>query len=99
MNEISSLFPAGPPIAEAEQIGRRPFIDGLEQRMLRAEKVKLLEPRLVGKTSAAKAVVDRFRLAGRLAAEVDLAATTDCPPAPWRASLHPRWRPLRLRSG
>lgn len=55
MSGISDWFPAGPPIGEEQQVGRLPFIEGLEQRMLDADKVKLLENRRTGTCSSAAA--------------------------------------------
>ncbi len=72
MNGIAELFPAGPPLDEEQQVGRRPFIDGLDDRMGRGEKTKLLATRRTGKSSAARAVVRRFKERGEPAASVDL---------------------------
>jgi hypothetical protein len=58
------------------QVGRRPVIDGLEARMRDGEKLKLLEPRRVGKSSVAGAVMERLRGALLPAAAVDLAGLT-----------------------
>jgi hypothetical protein len=73
MTGINRWFPAGPPIAEEQQVRRRPFIDSLESRLIEAQKVKLFEQRRSGKSSAARAVVDRFAARDRPAAAVDLA--------------------------
>ena len=77
MSLTNKWFPAGPPIDEEQQIGRRPFIDALEQRMEDAEKRKLFEPRRSGKSSAARAVITRFGQRSRPAASVDLARVRD----------------------
>ena len=77
MNGISEWFPAGPPIREEQQIGRGPFIDSLEDRMLGAEKVKLLEGRRSGKSSVGQAVVRRFHAGDRPAAQIDLSRVAD----------------------
>ena len=77
MNGISEWFPAGPPIREEQQIGRIPFIDSLEERMLGAEKVKLLEGRRSGKSSVGQAVVRRFHAGDRPAAQIDLSRTAN----------------------
>jgi len=77
MNGISEWFPAGPPIREEQQVGRGPFIDSLEDRMLGAEKVKLLEGRRSGKSSVGQAVVRRFHAGDRPAAQVDLSRVAD----------------------
>ena len=74
MSRLNELFPAGPLLDEEVQIGRRPAIDGLEARVRDGEKVKLLEPRRVGKSSVAGAVTERLRRAQLPAATVDLAA-------------------------
>lgn len=73
MSRLTEIFPAGPPISEQLQIGRLPAIEGLEARMHDREKVKLLEPRRVGKSSVADAVVDRLRAASVPTASIDLA--------------------------
>ena len=65
-------------------IGRRPFLDGLEQRMEDAEKLKLFEGRRSGKTSATRAVVTRFAQRGRPAAAIDLARVADAKQAALR---------------
>lgn len=77
MDGISTWFPAGPPIREEQQVGRLPFIEGLEQRMLDADKVKLLEGRRTGKSSVGQAVIARFRAADRPGGRVDLAPHPD----------------------
>lgn len=73
MGDITQLFPVGPPLDERAQIGRRPFIDGLDDRASRGEKLKLFATRRTGKTSVARAVVLRFRAREHPAAIVDLA--------------------------
>jgi hypothetical protein len=73
MSRLNELFPAGPPLSEELQIGRLGSIEALEQRVREGEKVKLLEPRRTGKSSAAGAVTDRLRTAGVPAADIDLA--------------------------
>lgn len=77
MDGISDWFPAGPPIQEEQQVGRLPFIEGLEQRMLDADKVKLLENRRTGKSSVGQAVIARFRAADRPGGRVDLSPQPD----------------------
>ncbi|MGH2846503.1 MAG: hypothetical protein ACRDL0_10905, partial [Thermoleophilaceae bacterium] len=77
MSSISDWFPAGPPIREEQQVGRLPFIEGLEQRMLGADKVKLPENRRTGKSSVGQAVVARFRAADRPGGRVDLSPQPD----------------------
>ena len=54
-------------------MGRAATIDALEQRVRDGEKIKLLEPRRTGKSSAAGAVTDRLRKSQLPAADVDLA--------------------------
>ena len=76
MSRLNELFPAGPPIDEEAQVGRRAVLDGLEARMREGEKLKLLEPRRVGKSSVAGAVMERLRAAELPAATVDLASIT-----------------------
>jgi hypothetical protein len=58
-------------------VGRLPFIEGLEQRMLDADKVKLLENRRTGKSSVGQAVIARFRAADRPGGRVDLSPQPD----------------------
>src|SRR4051812_26867222 len=74
---LNKWFPAGPPIDEEQQIGRRPFIDGLEARLEDAEKRKLLEARGSEKTSVARAVLLRFAQRSRPSAAIDLARVRD----------------------
>ena len=73
MSRLNELFPAGPPLSEELQIGRGASIDALEERARDGEKLKLLEPRRTGKSSAAGAVTDRLRADGIPAADADLA--------------------------
>jgi hypothetical protein len=72
VTRLNELFPAGPRLSEAIQIGRRPTIDTLEERVGDGEKVKLLEPRNTGKSSVAEAVMQRLRRSHRPAATADL---------------------------
>ena len=113
MSRLNELFPAGPLLDEEMQIGRGPAIDGLEVRIRDGEKVKLLEPRRVGKSSVAGAVMERLRRAQLPAATVDLAALSGPSGAAevLRAQLSPGlaalakvnqatgWLAERLRSG
>ncbi len=65
---INDVFPAGPPIPEAQQVGRGRAISGLEQRLRAREVLLLMEGRRTGKTSAAVAALDRIgRERGRIA--------------------------------
>ncbi|MTD47322.1 hypothetical protein GKE82_24255 [Conexibacter sp. W3-3-2] len=73
MSDIATLFPVGVPLDEQDQVGRPSFLDDLDARMTRGEKHKLFATRRTGKTSAARAIVLRFRARGRPGAIVDLA--------------------------
>ncbi|MHB8695420.1 MAG: P-loop NTPase family protein [Solirubrobacteraceae bacterium] len=66
MNVISvaELFKAGPPLTEAEQIGRQLVIDALAARILAGEVVRLFDQRREGKTSLALAVLARAQADG-----------------------------------
>lgn len=77
MSGISDWFPAGPPIREEQQVGRLPFIEGIEERMLDGDKVKLLEKRRTGKSSVGQAVIARFRAADRAGGRIDLSRQHD----------------------
>jgi hypothetical protein len=72
VSRLNELFPAGPHLSEAIQIGRGPTIAALEARVRDNEKVKLLEPRREGKSSVAEAVMHRLRRSQRPAATADL---------------------------
>lgn len=76
MDRLSELLPIGPPLKEAQQIGRHGAIDSLTDRLRSRHVVKMLEPRRVGKTSVARAALERIRLAGGAVAAVDLAKRT-----------------------
>jgi len=56
---IAELFKVGPPLTEAEQIGRRPAIEALSERALSGGTLRLFDQRREGKTSLALAVLDR----------------------------------------
>lgn len=73
MDRLNELLPVGPPISEAQQIGRRSAIDSLEARLRAGHVVKMLEPRRVGKTSVARASLARIKASGGTVAEVNLA--------------------------
>lgn len=74
---LEECFRAGPPLTEAQQIGRAPTIEGLASRMLRGEVKKLYEARRVGKTTVARGALRRVRAAGGVDAEVNLAIHSD----------------------
>jgi hypothetical protein len=69
-------FPVdGPVLPEARQIGRTEVIDRLERRIVeQAGHQWLVGPRRTGKTSVAKAALDRLRSAGHIGLEVDVSA-------------------------
>lgn len=73
MERLSDWLPAGPPIREDQQIGRGATIADVTARLRQAEVLKLLEPRRVGKTSVARAALDRIATEGGICAEVNLA--------------------------
>lgn len=75
MDRLSELLPVGPPLRESQQIGRSGAIDSLEDRLRSCHVVKMLEPRRVGKTSVARAALERISSAGGAVAEVNLAAS------------------------
>lgn len=70
INELLRL--GGPPLPEELQIGRSIPIDALHERLAAGEKLKLLEPRRVGKTCVADAAIARLRVADRPAATLDV---------------------------
>lgn len=72
-NDLEELLRAGPPLTEEQQIGRRPAIEDLAERLRRGEVKKLYEARRVGKTTVARAALRRFRIAGGVDAEVNFA--------------------------
>jgi len=74
MNRLSELLPAGPPLSEQQQIGRRAFIDSVQERLLAGSVLILVDTRRVGKTSVARAALARIQQAGGVTAEVNLAA-------------------------
>lgn len=73
MDRLSSLFPAGPPIDEGQQIGRAAFIASLEERLTEGNVLVLADERRKGKTSVARASLTRIRENGGAVAEVNLA--------------------------
>ena len=60
---IGDLFKVGPPLTEAEQVGRAPSIDALSDRAMAGETLRLFDQRREGKTSLALAVLARSRAA------------------------------------
>jgi hypothetical protein len=56
---IADLFKVGPPLTEAEQVGRAPSIDALSERAMAGETLRLFDQRREGKTSLALAVLAR----------------------------------------
>jgi hypothetical protein len=72
-SDLEELLRAGPPLTEEQQIGRGPAIEDLAERLRRSEVKKLYEARRVGKTTVARAALRRFRIAGGIDAEVNLA--------------------------
>ena len=75
--DLEELLRAGPPLTEEQQIGRRPTIEDLAERLQRGEVKKLYEARRVGKTTVARSALRRFRAAGGIDAEVNLAIHRD----------------------
>jgi hypothetical protein len=74
MDRLSELLPAGPPISEAQQIGRGAFIGSVEERLRSGDVLIFADARRVGKTSVARASLARIERAGGAIAEVNLAA-------------------------
>lgn len=62
--DISDLFPAGPIIDEAHQIGRGPSIDALTDRLRTGNVVRVFDRRRWGKSSAARAALARLTAEG-----------------------------------
>jgi hypothetical protein len=60
---IADLFKVGPPLTEAEQVGRAPSIDTLSERALAGCTLRLFDQRREGKTSLALAVLGRAHAA------------------------------------
>jgi hypothetical protein len=60
---INELFRVGPPLTEAEQIGRAPVIEAISERALAGETLRLFAQRREGKTSMALAALGRARTA------------------------------------
>jgi hypothetical protein len=56
---IVDLFKVGPPLTEAEQVGRAPSIDALSERAMAGGTLRLFAQRREGKTSLALAVLAR----------------------------------------
>lgn len=74
---LEELFRAGPPLTDEQQVGRRPIIDDLAERLRRGEVKKLYEPRRVGKTTVARLALRRIRAEAGIDAEVNLAIHRD----------------------
>jgi hypothetical protein len=60
---IADLFKVGPPLTEAEQVGRAPSIDVLSDRAMAGETLRLFDQRREGKTSLALAALARAKAA------------------------------------
>jgi hypothetical protein len=60
---IGDLFKVGPPLTEAEQVGRAASIDALGERAMAGETLRLFDQRREGKTSLALAVLARANAA------------------------------------
>jgi hypothetical protein len=73
---VNDALPAGPPLTEAQQIGRGGARDSFHERLLDGSVLILMEPRRVGKTSFARAVLTRIAAGGGLTGELQL---TSCP--------------------
>jgi len=73
LDRLNHVFPAGPPIPEAQQVGRGRAISGLEQRLRAREVLLSMDGRRTGKTSAAVAALDRI---GRVRGCVAVATLT-----------------------
>jgi hypothetical protein len=60
---IADLFKVGPPLSEAEQVGRAPSIDVLSERAMAGGTLRLFDQRREGKTSLALAALARANAA------------------------------------
>jgi hypothetical protein len=70
--ELEDLFPTHGAIDEQHQIGRTSTIVGLAERLREHSDALILHPRKIGKTSVARAALERVRSADRaVVAEVD----------------------------
>ena len=74
---VSEVLPAGPPLTERQQIGRVASRDSAHERLLEGAVLILMEPRRVGKTSFARAVVQRVASGGGVTAELQLTSSPD----------------------
>src|SRR5579884_3373328 len=70
--DISDLFPAGPIIDEAHQIGRRNSIDALTDRLRAGDVVRVFDRRRWGKSSVARAALARLTAGGLVAIRLPL---------------------------
>jgi hypothetical protein len=70
--DISELFPAGPIIDEAHQIGRRNSIDALTDRLRAGDVVRVFDRRRWGKSSVARAALGRLTAEGLVAIRLPL---------------------------
>jgi hypothetical protein len=66
------LFPAGPILSEERQIGRGPQIEALANRLRVGDVVRIFDRRRWGKSSAARAAIERLRDQGLIAERVPL---------------------------
>ena len=70
--DISELFPAGPIIDEADQIGRRSSIEDLAERLRAGDVVRVFDRRRWGKSSVARAALARLHDQGVIAVRLPL---------------------------
>lgn len=70
--DISDLFPAGPVLDEEHQVGRIDSIEGLAERLRAGDVVRIFDRRRWGKSSVARAALQRLRTEGLITARVAL---------------------------
>ncbi len=77
LRRVYEVFPAGPPLTEAQQVGRETEIASMVERLCVGEALLLMEERRTGKTSLAIGALDRIRAAGGRVAAVTLTRFPD----------------------
>lgn len=77
LKQIYGVFPAGPPLTEAEQVGREAEITSMVGRLCAGEALLLMEARRTGKTSLAIGALDRIKAGGGRVAAVTLTRFPD----------------------
>ena len=77
LRQVYEVFPAGPPLTEAQQVGREAEITSMVERLCVGEALLLMEARRTGKTSLAIGALDRIKAAGGRVAAVTLTRFPD----------------------